>query len=220
LPFVALSPTHAWPSRARNTARDRMNNGESFGTDAAWPAAEDTDTTTSEFVREADAQATTYFREHAEPVFRYIVGVFGLEHDAEEVTQEAFLRLYLALKDRKQIESPRAWIIMVARRLMLDRLKHDRCKAGRRFTGTPELAEAVCDPAPTPEAALVHRRRKAALRKAVRALSEVERECLLGRAEGLKLREIAGVVNLDLRRVAEIVDRAVDRLHRQMQIRG
>src|SRR5262245_30146702 len=48
-------------------------------------------------VRPPDEQVTIYFREHSSAVFRYLAGVYGREEDAEEVTQEAFLRLHQAL---------------------------------------------------------------------------------------------------------------------------
>lgn len=173
--------------------------------------------TEAELVRSPDEQVTAYFREHSGAVYRYLAGVYSRESDAEEVTQEAFLRLHLALVAREKIENPKAWVLTVARRLMLDRLKRGRCEAVRHCTVAPDVAESVCDPAPTPEEALAERRKRAALQHAVRNLTSIEQQCLLARAEGLKLRQIGEVVGMDLRRVAEVVERAVRTLQRQMR---
>jgi RNA polymerase sigma-70 factor (ECF subfamily) len=173
--------------------------------------------TEPELVRGPDEQVTAYFREHSGAVYRYLAGVYGRESDAEEVTQEAFLRLHLALVGREKIENPKAWVLTVARRLMLDRLKRGRCEAVRHCTVAPDVAESVCDPAPTPEEALAERRKRAALQHAVRNLTSLEQQCLFARAEGLKLRQIGEVVGMDLRRVAEVVERAVRTLQRQMR---
>ena len=142
---------------------------------------------------------------------------FGREEDAEEVTQEAFLRLHQELLAGVAIESPRAWTLTVARRLMLDRLRHEHSASTRTVTVGAEVLEAVRDSAPTPEDTLAERRRRVALTHAVRDLTDLERQCLFARAEGLTLREIGEVVNMDLRRVAEVVARSVRTLQGRLR---
>jgi RNA polymerase sigma-70 factor, ECF subfamily len=176
-----------------------------------------TETTTPDSVRTADERVTLHYREHAESVYRYLAAVYGSAEDARDVTQEAFLRLHRAFVAREAIENPAAWTFTVARRLMLDRLKRNRAEAGKYCAYSPDVAEAVYDPALTPEDALADRQRRIALHEAIRGLSDLERQCLSARAQGLKLREIGAQVGLDLRRVAEIIDRAVLRLQGQVR---
>jgi RNA polymerase sigma-70 factor, ECF subfamily len=170
------------------------------------------------YVRTPDEQATIYFREHSSAVYRYLAGLYGREEDAEEVTQEAFLRLHQALISNTVIQSPRAWALTVARRLMLDRLRHERGESRRVASVGSEVIEAVPDNAPSPEETLVKRRRLAALTRAVQDLSDLERQCLYARAQGLTLKEVGEVVNMDLRRVAEIVTRAVRTLEGRLRV--
>jgi RNA polymerase sigma-70 factor (ECF subfamily) len=169
------------------------------------------------YVRTPDEQASIYFREHSGAVYRYLAGVYGREEDAEEVTQEAFLRLHQALVAKVAIESPRAWTLTVARRLMLDRLRHERTLSTRTITVAADVLEAVRDLAPSPEDSLARRRRIAELTHAIRGLTDLERQCLFARAEGLTLREIGEVVHMDLRRVAEIVARSVRTLQGRLR---
>jgi RNA polymerase sigma-70 factor, ECF subfamily len=172
-------------------------------------SASDATADTGGYVRTPDEQASIYFREHSSAVYRYLAGVYGREEDAEEVTQEAFLRLHQALVAEVAIDSPRAWTLTVARRLMLDRLRHERTLSTRTVNVAADVLEAVRDLAPSPEASLARRRRVAELTDAIRGLTDLERQCLFARAEGLTLREIGEVVNMDLRRVAEVVTRSV-----------
>jgi RNA polymerase sigma factor (sigma-70 family) len=186
---------------------------------AADTAACDTPATADAtgYVRPPDEQASIFFREHAGAVYRYLAGVYGRDEDAEEVTQEAFLKLHQALMAEEVILSPRAWTLTVARRLMLDRLRHEHAASMRTVTVEADVLADVRDTAPSPEDTLVTRRRLAALNHALRGLSGLERQCLLARAEGLTLREIGKVVGMDLRRVAEVVARSVRTLQGRLR---
>lgn len=211
-----LRPTVAAASAATATAAATGYAGEAAAD--GYTGATDYAGASSGYVRTPDEQATSYFREHSGAVFRYIAGIYGREDDAEEVTQEAFLRLHQALVAHVVIESPRAWALTVARRLMLDRLRHEHSAAARTVAVGAEVLESVRDSAPSPEDTLAERRRYAALGHALRDLSDLERQCLFARAEGLTLRQIGEVVNMDLRRVAEVVARSVRTL--QGRLRG
>jgi RNA polymerase sigma-70 factor (ECF subfamily) len=173
---------------------------------------------TSPVARTAEEQVTVYFLEHSEAVFRYLLCVFRSESDAEEVTQEAFLRLYKTIDANAQIENPKAWVLTVARRLMLDRLKHQRYEIPKLCELTEAVGELIPDPGPTPEEALADSMRRKALAVAVRDLSDLQKHCLHLRSEGLRLRQIGEVVQLDLRRVAEVIQRAVVSLQRSVGV--
>jgi RNA polymerase sigma-70 factor (ECF subfamily) len=64
----------------------------------------------------------------------------------------------------------------------------------------------------TPEHAVLKKEKFRRLASAIRALTEVERECLLLRAEGLRYREIGEVLEMSTSTVADTVDRAVKKL--------
>ena len=59
-------------------------------------------------------------REHWEPVFRYLMHQVRRLHDAEELTQETFLRALSHWEQREPETRPRAWLICIARNLFLD----------------------------------------------------------------------------------------------------
>ena len=125
---------------------------------------------------------------------------------AQELTQDAFLRLYLKLTEGKRIDSPRAWLYRVARNLALRHYERER-----RFDELgPETAFA--DERPDPERALIDKRRSAALAEAIRQLSPRQRECLHLRVKGLGYREIGTVIGISTSAVGEFLRRATERL--------
>ena len=136
--------THSYQYPHYTDAEGEMNRSRTLAVTPAISLLSGTaagEATETELVRSPDEQVTAYFREHSGAVYRYLAGVYGRESDAEEVTQEAFLRLHLALVAREKIENPKAWVLTVARRLMLDRLKRGRCEAVRHCTVAPDVAE-------------------------------------------------------------------------------
>jgi RNA polymerase sigma factor (sigma-70 family) len=182
-------------------------------TDAPTQPTEDTP---REVVRSPDEQVEAYYRDHAKDIVGYLTSVFGAKEDAEEVTQEAFLRLHETLLTGERIERPKAWIFTVARRLLLNLVKERRGHAAKAREVARALDEAMRDTATTAERALTDRQRQAALARALQALSPLERQCFDARCRGLKLREVAAATEIDLRRVSEVVWRAIEKLQEQI----
>lgn len=137
------------------------------------------------------------------PLLRYL-GALGLPGaDAEDVAQEVFLALCHHLRRGGGRENLRGWVFRVGHNLALRR----REQMGR----TVEAVE-VSDPAPGPEELALLSCRRERLRAVVAALPERDRWCLLLRAEGLRHREIAEVVEISLGSVAASLGRAVGKL--------
>lgn len=137
------------------------------------------------------------------PLLRY-VGALGLRGaEAEDVAQEVFLALCHHLRRGGGRENLRGWVFRVGHNLALRR----REQMGR----TVEAVE-VSDPAPGPEELALLSCRRERLRAVVAALPERDRWCLLLRAEGLRHREIAEVVEISLGSVAASLGRAVGKL--------
>ena len=76
--------------------------------------------------------------------------MLGSVAEAEDVVQEALLRLYRVIKDGERIESPRAFVVTVTTRLAIDELRSAR-KRRERYTGEwlpePILTDGEDDPA-------------------------------------------------------------------------
>jgi RNA polymerase sigma-70 factor (ECF subfamily) len=85
----------------------------------------------------------------------------------------------------------------------------------RLFAQTAEEDAGVSpDPAPNPEERWSWRQRQKRLLAVVEALPEPDRRCLYLRAEGLRYREITGVLGMSLGSVALSLSRTFARLNR------
>src|SRR5579863_3326059 len=57
---------------------------------------------------------TSLYEEARDDVFRYLLTLGIRPAQAQEATQEVFLRLFASLQKGEQIDNPRAWIFRVA----------------------------------------------------------------------------------------------------------
>jgi RNA polymerase sigma-70 factor, ECF subfamily len=161
-----------------------------------------------------EQEVVDLFDAFRDPLLRYLAS-FGLSRpDAEEVVQEVFLSLFRHLRLEKSRANLRGWLFRVAHNLALKR----RLKNLRANEDSSGGAELLIDPAPDPEALAVHRQTRRRLRAVVDALPEQDRRCLALRAEGLRYREIAGILEMSLGAVSISVARSLARIARSAEL--
>jgi RNA polymerase sigma-70 factor (ECF subfamily) len=150
------------------------------------------------------------------PLLRYLA-TFPLSiHDSEDVVQEAFLSLYRLLRSGNSIQEERGWLFRAAHSLALKK----RLRARKDFdtAGTALPADHLAaDPGLNPEDQLIFNRTQQRMQAVVRALPEQDRWCLYLRAEGLRYRQIAEVLNISLGSVAASLERSLARLGRAVE---
>ena len=152
-----------------------------------------------------------YDREQA-PLRRYLV-FLGINADtAEEIVQEAFLRLHSHLRGGGDRKNLRAWLYRVAHNLA----RNEQISAHNRLCGPMDdqalLHGASIQNECSPESLFLNRERDEKLRLAIGLLSAPQRACLVLRAQGMKYREIAAVLDLSISAVAENVQRGLGKL--------
>jgi RNA polymerase sigma-70 factor (ECF subfamily) len=144
-------------------------------------------------------------------VYRYLVS-FGLTpSQAQDATQEAFLRLHQARLRGEKPDQPRAWVFRVAHNLGLS-------ERTRRFNASVALEPhlEVAAKGPSAEQMAMERQDQSRLRQAISTLSEQQRRCLYLRADGLRYREIAAILGVGISTVVEFINRATARLKKEM----
>ena len=144
------------------------------------------------------------------PVLRYLLGIGLAMEDAEEILQETFLALFRHLREGKPRENLRGWVFRVAHNLGLKR----RGSLIRRSGAAVDAPGGLADPAPNPEDQMANAQRHARLLAVVSALPEQDQACLHLRAEGLRYREIAGIVGISLGAVSASLTRSMARMAR------
>jgi len=144
-------------------------------------------------------------------LLRYVVSLGLGVHDGEDVIQEVFLSLFRHLRLGRSRANLRGWVFKVAHNLALK--QRQRVHRQQPKTGAQEaLLERHLDPQANPEEQVAETQRQRQLLSVVAALSEQDQDCLRLRAEGLRYREIAGVLNISLGAVAKSLARSMQRL--------
>lgn len=113
------------------------------------------------------------FERHHRPVFSFLRRMTGSNEDAEDLTQEVFVRVLKAIHGYQERSLERAWVFRIARNVGLD---HNRAR------GRAPAVEPVCDRhvarLPDPQDS------RLALQQALARLGDAEREAFLMREAG------------------------------------
>jgi RNA polymerase sigma factor (sigma-70 family) len=173
-------------------------------TDAPPEAGQPTDAELVERCRAGDDAAWAAL---VERYSRYVYAIAGrgfrlADHDAEDVFQDVFLRVYQRLDSVRDPGSLRPWIGQVTRRLCLDRLAAAK---GEPDSGDPDETES--------DGSLAEIESAMDVRDALRTLDERCRE-LLDRffARDEPYRVIADELDLPMGTVASRISRCLDKL--------
>jgi len=152
-------------------------------------------------------QVAQVFEETRDDVYRYLLTLGLHPPQAQEATQEVFLRLYVTLKGNEEVRNQRAWIFRVAHNLGLK----TRAKQGSQ-PFDPEMEARMSDPGKNPEQKLLEKERMVQFHRAMEGLSEQQRRCLFLRLEGLRYPEIGETLGISASAVGEFLRRAMSRL--------
>ncbi len=158
-----------------------------------------------------EARVAALYEAHREEIYRFLVGQ-GLESGrAQELTQDAFVKLFVAIDKGTVIASERAWLYGVASKLAVDTggVRAARCGSSSiLFRHCRQRAIERFDP----EAALA---RKECLQRVARTMARLPKEQRLGihlRMQGLRYRAIAKILGVSVSTTADLLSVAVDRL--------
>jgi RNA polymerase sigma-70 factor (ECF subfamily) len=157
-----------------------------------------------------------HFEQLRAPVFRYLIRKTHDTSRAEELTQEAFLRLCRHLQEGRTLENPKAWLFTVANNLAIDTKRNDSNIADLDEDTWKEIEECRSGSQIDPEKLMLQDERLDRLHVAMLNLTKLQRECLHLRAEGLRYREIAELMKISISTVADAVRRATVKLAREV----
>ncbi|WP_321470598.1 sigma-70 family RNA polymerase sigma factor [uncultured Paludibaculum sp.] len=162
--------------------------------------------------QDPDQLVADLYTVHASGLHRYLLLTGSRPADADELLQDAFLRLFRCVRDGEQIEKPKAWLIRTLQNLRTDwaRRESGHGLLMRNVGARGDLAWSSPDRGP--EAAMIDHQRFERLRAAMGSLTERQHQYVLMRSEGMTLREIASVHGVTVQSVAETCARAIERL--------
>lgn len=154
------------------------------------------------------------YGEYREKICRYLTRMVG-EAEAEDLTQEVFVKVGLALDAFRGESRLSTWIYKIATHVALDRLRVSRNGCKKQLS-LKEIAETEEDKdvwtdrkRPTTEQHVIHREMNGCIRGIIEALPDAYRYVIvLSELEGFKDSEISEIMGLSLRAVKIRLHRA------------
>ncbi len=160
----------------------------------------------------ASEVVTSFYASFYPSLVRYAAHITRSLDLAQDIVQEAFMRLYQGLREGRRIDSPKAWAFTVVR--------HE-CYARLRRRNDERLACQsldVLDDLPIQQGAgEVPGFENDEVARLLSRLSKREQEVLLLRMEGLKYREIGGELGLSIQSVSTLFSRALHKLQPELE---
>ena len=144
-----------------------------------------------ESIAKGDQEALAALYDHARgAVYGLALSYLKNGHDADDIAQDTFVRVWEKAPLYRPQGSPMAWILTIAKNLSLMRLREQ----GKRADLAPEDWESLAIPSPAVSVEERH-----TLYAALTALDDTERQVILLHAvSGLKHREIAELLEIPL----------------------
>ncbi len=144
-----------------------------------------------------EAAWTTIVESYARRVFNLSCRFVGRPDEAEELTQEIFIRVYQSLHSyRINAGSFPSWLFRIARNLLIDHLRKTR-HYRRAVLGQVDAVHLSDDRNPDPLRALEQAEAARILRRALRTLSSRSREAIVLRdLEGMEYQEVAAILGV------------------------
>ena len=149
-----------------------------------------------------DERFQSLYRKHYRRMVRYFIRAFRVsEEDAEELTQEAFIR-FLEAMDEYRGDAEWGFFETIALRVGLNRLRANRTLKRRVVTvdlDDPDVQQQpVADVGPDPVERLERADQKRRLDQEIEKLTPGQRQCLRLQFEGYKFHEIARILRISV----------------------
>ena len=161
-------------------------------------------------------------RRHQRRVYRFLFMMMRDADEADNLTQECFLRAYQSLSTFRGESSLQTWLLRIAANLVRDHARNRKRSFWKRLLGLEEdeerCAARMASPHPSPEQQLLAREEVEAVWRAANELSEQQRAVFLLRfVEEMELNEIGDVLGLRVGTVKSHLFRALQAVRTQLR---
>jgi RNA polymerase sigma-70 factor, ECF subfamily len=170
----------------------------------------------AQFHTESDAQ-TRFVQTHLRRIFLLIYRIVGNIDDAQDLTQETFIKALQRRSQLKDLEKSAQWLSRIASNTAIDFLRRNKKCA---FTDVSELGEGGPAAMDSPEQLLLRGERKLQLDGGLAALTARERMALLLRdVEDMPADEVARQMNCSMATVRSHIANARIKFKRYLEAR-
>lgn len=173
---------------------------------------DDTEWTDRDYVESSRNGCPDHFRllvqRYQKPLFAYLSSRVGTLSEAEEATQESFVRAFLSLKSLRKPESFYSWLLGIAGRVAKEQFRSTVHRERDREAAEALLTDIAEDTKEYP------------IEEAIAVLPEAYRQVILLRYyEGLSCQEVATRLAMPLGTVTKTLSRAYLLLRQELQAR-
>ncbi len=152
-----------------------------------------------------------FFKSHAKTLRNYLYYKFGNEEQAEDVTQEAFIKLWENCANVPP-EKAKSFLYTVANNTSLNHIAHQKVVLEFNKKSTIPVTDSQ-----NPEFLMEEEQFKVKLQKAIAGLSEAQRSAfLLHRIDGKKYHEIADILGISVKAVEKRIHGALQQLRKDI----
>lgn len=152
------------------------------------------------------------YEAHRDGIYRFLVGQGLNPAVAQDVTQDVFVDLFVALEKGTLVSSEQGWLYTVAGRSVADYWRREYHLASVQTDYDPRAAGNVPSLEPNPETQAANKQQIQRVAADLRRLPKEQRLCIHLRMQGLRYREIAKVLGVSTSTAAEWLGSAVNRL--------
>ncbi len=158
------------------------------------------------------------YRRHGDEVRAYLRRRLDSPEDAEDLAQEAFLRVQRSGR-LDELENPRAYLLRTAENLLRDRFRRD--SLGVFDTGREVTDDGFAHPAPSPESTASARQELEALAHAMAGLSPKVRQALiLHKFHHYSYKRVAAIMGISPKTVENHLAKAIAGCRRELRQQG
>lgn len=167
-------------------------------------------------------------RRHRGPLCTFLVRMLGDREKAEDLAQEAFLRIVKGAGAWEQKARFKTWLYTIARNLVVDQSRRDKFRRADSLDAPqanvedgPALVEQLPNGGIGPERGAESARLRGVLAKALASLPEEQREVFILREQaGLAFKEIADAVGVNENTVKSRMRYALEGLRKSLLAAG
>lgn len=151
------------------------------------------------------------YEEHVEAVYQFLYNMLGNKHDAQDVTQETFVKAFHKLDSFDYHSKLRTWLIAIGRNLAIDRIR--RNQRGAVLLGVFQREQRT---EPDSSEQLIQSETRAELLSVIRTLNPDYRTIVILKMQDFTSAEIATILNWNEGKVRVGYHRAIKMLRKRM----
>ena len=152
------------------------------------------------------------YEAHRDGIYRFLLGQGLNPMSAQDVTQDVFVDLFVALEKGVEVNSEQGWLYSVAGRSVADYWRREYHSGSVELDANPIFAANVPSRDMTPETQAGNKQQIERVAAGLRRLPKEQRLCIHLRMQGLRYREIARILGVSTSTAAEWLASAVNRL--------